>query len=99
MCPRPSLEEGRPLQTADAALNFIGARGAMTERTSRLSRVQYAEEVLQKDVLPHVGLEVRRVLLLWACVCLAGTTVASMTVWVSGVTTVVCRLVAADGDV
>jgi DNA-directed RNA polymerase beta subunit len=54
---RPSLEEGRVLQTANAALNFIGTRGAQTEQSARLSRVQFADEVLQKDVLPHVGLE------------------------------------------
>jgi hypothetical protein len=44
-------------------------RGANTERTNRLSRVQFAEEVLQKDVLPHVGLTVGSAVALLRCCC------------------------------
>jgi DNA-directed RNA polymerase II subunit RPB2 len=54
---RPSMDEARPLQTADAALNYLGSRGGMMERTALNQRIKYAEELLQKDVLPHVSLE------------------------------------------
>ena len=37
------------------ALNFIGARGAKPGVT-REKRIKYAREILQKEVLPHVGI-------------------------------------------
>jgi len=51
---RPSLEEARPIQTVEAARNHIGARGEEPE-ASRGERIRYAVEVLQKNMLPHVG--------------------------------------------
>jgi DNA-directed RNA polymerase II subunit RPB2 len=53
---RPSLEEARPIQTVEAARNHIGARGEEPE-TSRSERIRYAVEVLQKNMLSHVGTE------------------------------------------
>lgn len=37
------------------ALNFIGMRGARAGVT-REQRVKYAKEILQKELLPHVGI-------------------------------------------
>lgn len=36
------------------ALNFIGSRGAKPGVTKE-KRIKYAKEVLQKEMLPHVG--------------------------------------------
>lgn len=36
------------------ALNFIGARGARPGVTKE-QRIKYAKEILQKEMLPHVG--------------------------------------------
>ena len=36
------------------ALNFIGARGARPGVTKE-KRIKYAKEILQKEMLPHVG--------------------------------------------
>jgi DNA-directed RNA polymerase II subunit RPB2 len=52
---RPSLEESSPIQNQLVALDFIGKRGSATNVTRR-ERVQYAREILQKEVLPHVGM-------------------------------------------
>lgn len=51
---RPSLEEARPIRTEAAALDFIGKRGS-AEGVLRKERIQYAREILQKELLPHVG--------------------------------------------
>ena len=51
---RPSLEEARPIRTEAAALDFIGKRGN-AESVMRRERIQYARDILQKEVLPHVG--------------------------------------------
>ena len=53
---RPSLEEARPIQTVEQAKSYIGARGD-TEEVSREGRIQHATDILQKDLLPHVGVE------------------------------------------
>lgn len=37
------------------ALNFIGARGAKPGVTKE-QRIKYAREILQKEMLPHVGI-------------------------------------------
>jgi len=53
---RPSLEEAFVIQRQDIALDFIGRRGSAKDVT-RKERIQYAEGILQKEVLPHVGTE------------------------------------------
>lgn len=42
------------LQEQNVALNFIGARGAKPGVTKEL-RIKYAKEILQREMLPHVG--------------------------------------------
>ncbi|GAU92991.1 hypothetical protein RvY_04994 [Ramazzottius varieornatus] len=51
---KPSLDEAFVIQEQDVALNFIGARGAKPGVT-REKRIKYAKEILQKEMLPHVG--------------------------------------------
>jgi len=53
---RPSLDEAFVVQNQTTALDFIGRRGSATN-LGRSKRVQYAKELLQKEVLPHVGTE------------------------------------------
>ncbi|OQV25070.1 DNA-directed RNA polymerase II subunit RPB2 [Hypsibius exemplaris] len=51
---KASLDEAFVIQEQDVALNFIGARGAKPGVT-REKRIKYAKEILQKELLPHVG--------------------------------------------
>ena len=51
---KPSLDEAFVVQEESVALNFIGARGAKPGVTKE-KRVLYAKEILQKEMLPHVG--------------------------------------------
>ena len=53
---RPSLEEASPIQNQSVALDYIGKRGSAVN-VGRRERIQYAKDVLQKEVLPHVGTE------------------------------------------
>ncbi|OXB72139.1 UNVERIFIED_CONTAM: hypothetical protein H355_012706 [Colinus virginianus] len=53
---KPSLEEGFDYSTQDICLDFIGKRGP-TVGAQREKRIQYARELLRKEVLPHVGTE------------------------------------------
>lgn len=53
---RPSLEEAFVIQTQSVALDFIGRRGK-EPHANRRTRMRHAEELLQKDMLPHVGVE------------------------------------------
>jgi DNA-directed RNA polymerase II subunit RPB2 len=53
---RPSLDEAFVVQNQTIALDFIGRRGSASN-IGRSKRVQYAKELLQKEVLPHVGTE------------------------------------------
>lgn len=52
---RPSLEEATPIQNQSTALDYIGKRGSAVN-VSRRERIQYARDILQKEVLPHVGI-------------------------------------------
>lgn len=58
LCPffqvKPSLDEAFVIQEQNVALNFIGARGARPGVTKE-KRIKYAREILQKEMLPHVG--------------------------------------------
>ncbi|KAH9624453.1 hypothetical protein KSS87_008143 [Heliosperma pusillum] len=51
---RPSLEEAFVIQNQQVALDYIGKRG-QTVGVSREKRIKYAKEILQKEMLPHVG--------------------------------------------
>eukprot|EP01084_Bolivina_argentea_P022171 41206_1 len=51
---RPSLEESYYIQHQNIALDFIGRRGT-TAGTSKEQRIRWAKEVLQKEMLAHVG--------------------------------------------
>lgn len=53
---RPSLEEAFVIQRQDVALDFIGRRGSAKDVTKE-DRIRYAQMILQKEVLPHVGTE------------------------------------------
>jgi DNA-directed RNA polymerase II subunit RPB2 len=60
---RPSLEEAAPIQSQQVALDYIGKR-CNTVGANRAARAKYAHDLLQKEMLPHVGttenLEVRK---------------------------------------
>ncbi|XP_069140562.1 DNA-directed RNA polymerase II subunit RPB2 [Argopecten irradians] len=51
---KPSLDEAFVIQERNVALNFIGSRGARPGVTKE-KRIKYAREILQKEMLPHVG--------------------------------------------
>ncbi|XP_073299286.1 DNA-directed RNA polymerase II subunit RPB2-like [Primulina huaijiensis] len=53
---RPSLEEAFVIQNQQVALDYIGKRGSTTGVT-RDKRIKYAKEILQREMLPHVGTE------------------------------------------
>jgi len=52
---RPSLEEAFVIQDQNIALDFIGKRGTAIG-VSKERRIRYAKEILQKEMLPHVGI-------------------------------------------
>ncbi len=43
------------VQEQNIALNFIGTRGAIPGATKE-KRIRYARDILQKEMLPHVGI-------------------------------------------
>lgn len=51
---KPCIEEAFVVQDRDFALDFIGRRGSQTG-LSRAKRHQYAQDILQKEMLPHVS--------------------------------------------
>eukprot|EP00850_Spirogloea_muscicola_P001602 SM000006S19367 [mRNA] locus=s6:367911:375533:- [translate_table: standard] len=51
---RPSLEEAFVIQNQQVALDYIGKRGS-TVGVTKEKRIKYAKEILQKELLPHVG--------------------------------------------
>ena len=51
---RPSLEEAFVIQTKQVAQDYIGKRGS-TLGVARDKRIEYARQILQKELLPHVG--------------------------------------------
>jgi DNA-directed RNA polymerase II subunit RPB2 len=54
---KPCIEEAFVIQDKDVALDFIGRRGT-TVGVTRERRVKYAADILQKEMLPHVGTKV-----------------------------------------
>ncbi|KAJ0247166.1 DNA-directed RNA polymerase II subunit 2 [Hirschfeldia incana] len=53
---RPSLEEAFVIQSQQVALDYIGKRGAPIGTPSE-KRIKYAKDILQKEMLPHEGVE------------------------------------------
>jgi len=51
---RPSIEEAQVIQSQAVALDYIGKRGSAVG-VARDKRIKYAREILQKELLPHVG--------------------------------------------
>ena len=52
---RPSIEEALPINSQELALDFIGKRGSSMGVT-RSKRLEYARDILQKEMLPHIGI-------------------------------------------
>ena len=52
---KPSLDEAFVIQDRNVALSFIGTRGARPGVTKD-KRIKYAKDILQKEMLPHVGI-------------------------------------------
>jgi len=53
---RSSLEEGFVVQDRRVALDYIGKRGSATNILQR-ERIEYARSLLEKELLPHVGIQ------------------------------------------
>lgn len=53
---KPSLNEAGPIQEKDAALDLIGKRGLQNPNVPKHKRIEHAKEILQKEMLPHVGI-------------------------------------------
>eukprot|EP00879_Flechtneria_rotunda_P010808 GHRR01011294.1.p1 GENE.GHRR01011294.1~~GHRR01011294.1.p1 ORF type:complete len:1068 (+),score=370.65 GHRR01011294.1:1153-4356(+) len=53
---RPSIEEAQPINTQTLALDYIGKRASQVG-VSRGKRIDYAKELLQKELLPHISIE------------------------------------------
>lgn len=51
---KPCIEEAFPIQDQDVALDFIGRRGNSVA-VSKDKRIKYGREIIQKELLPHVG--------------------------------------------
>jgi DNA-directed RNA polymerase II subunit RPB2 len=52
---KPSLDEAFAIQDDKLALDFIGARGS-NAGVPREKRIRYAKDILQKEMLPHIGI-------------------------------------------
>eukprot|EP00053_Salpingoeca_punica_P007477 m.68210 g.68210 ORF g.68210 m.68210 type:complete len:1172 (-) comp14168_c1_seq1:338-3853(-) len=53
---KPSLDEAFVIQHKDLALDMIGKRGLVTPGQAQSKRIKYAKDILQKELLPHVGM-------------------------------------------
>ncbi|KAK7376096.1 hypothetical protein VNO78_34948 [Psophocarpus tetragonolobus] len=53
---RPSLEEAFVIQNQQVALDYIGKRGT-TVGVTKEKRIKYAKDILQKEMLAHVGVD------------------------------------------
>ncbi|KAI8852979.1 DNA-directed RNA polymerase II subunit RPB2 [Chytridium lagenaria] len=51
---KPCIEEAFVIQDHEVALDFIGRRGNSVA-VSKEKRIRYAKDILQKEMLPHVG--------------------------------------------
>lgn len=53
---KPSLNEAVVIQDKDAALDLIGRRGLPAPNVPKHKRIAHAKEILQKEMIPHVGI-------------------------------------------
>lgn len=53
---KPSLEEAADFYSQDVCLDFLGKRG-QTLGASKTKRIEFANELLQRHMLPHIGME------------------------------------------
>eukprot|EP00039_Didymoeca_costata_P011795 m.166824 g.166824 ORF g.166824 m.166824 type:complete len:1186 (+) comp15295_c0_seq1:166-3723(+) len=53
---RPSLNEALVVQDQDLALDHIGKRGLPSLMVHKAKRIAHAKDILQKELLPHVGI-------------------------------------------
>ncbi|KAJ3360468.1 DNA-dependent RNA polymerase II, partial [Kappamyces sp. JEL0680] len=53
---KPCIEEAFVIQGREVALDYIGKRGTQTGVTKE-RRIKYAADILQKEMLPHVGIK------------------------------------------
>ena len=68
---RPSLDEashGKDLNTKEAALDYIGRR-ALGQTTSRANRIKHAQEIVIRELLPHIGITGTMCVHVYVCVC------------------------------
>ncbi|KIP10147.1 hypothetical protein PHLGIDRAFT_125799 [Phlebiopsis gigantea 11061_1 CR5-6] len=52
---KPCIDDGFVIQDREIALDFIGNRGTTTG-LNRERRLRYAQEILQKEMLPHISM-------------------------------------------
>ncbi|KIY69164.1 DNA-dependent RNA polymerase II second largest subunit [Cylindrobasidium torrendii FP15055 ss-10] len=52
---KPCIDDGFVIQDREVALDFIGNRGTQTG-LSREKRIRHAQEILQKEMLPHISM-------------------------------------------
>ncbi|EJD51976.1 DNA-dependent RNA polymerase II second largest subunit [Auricularia subglabra TFB-10046 SS5] len=52
---KPCIDEGFVIQEREQALSFIGVRGTTTG-LNKERRLRYAQEILQKEMLPHISM-------------------------------------------
>ncbi|KAL5519290.1 RPB2 [Sanghuangporus vaninii] len=52
---KPCIDDGFVIQDREVALDFIGNRGTATG-LNREKRLRYAQEILQKEMLPHISM-------------------------------------------
>ncbi|XP_030377156.1 DNA-directed RNA polymerase II subunit RPB2-like [Scaptodrosophila lebanonensis] len=52
---RPSIQDAFVVQSQEVALNFIGTRG-VRPGVSKEKRLEFARKIVEKEVLPHVGI-------------------------------------------
>ncbi|KLO20659.1 DNA-directed RNA polymerase II, subunit 2 [Schizopora paradoxa] len=52
---KPCIDDGFVIQDREIALDFIGNRGTSTG-LNREKRLRYAQEILQKEMLPHISM-------------------------------------------
>ena len=53
---RPSIEEAFSINSEQVALDFIAKRSQAKPGLPKDKRIQYAREILQKEMLPHIGI-------------------------------------------
>ena len=53
---KPSLDEALVVQEKEVALDMIGKRGIPRPNVPKAKRIKYALDILQKELLPHIGI-------------------------------------------